>query len=485
MTTVRARPGAGLPLGFEVELDRDTRVLDDGRTLLGGCPIRLLRLTERARPLLAGRTLVVRDRAGAALADRLVEAGIAHPVAGRLPPPPDVGCTFVVPVRDRPRELDRLLGGIADAGPVIVVDDASDRPSEIEAVAARHGARFVGLETNIGPAGARNAGLRLATTPYVVFVDSDVVLAPETVPTLLRHFADPRVGMAVPRITGLETPSAFGWIGRYEEVRSSLDLGSRPAMVRPGTPVSWASTACAVVRTDAVRAGFDERLRAGEDVDLTWRVVKDGWRIRYEPSVHAAHEHRVRLGDWLLRKAVYGTGADPLAQRHPEFIAPAVFAPWSAALSLALLAQRRWSVPVAAAVYGVAVARIAGKLRGTEQPVRLACSLASMGTVSALTQTSALLTRHWWPAAALGCAVSRRVRRAVLVAAVADVALECRRGDLALDPVRHALARRLDDLAYGAGVWWSAARGRSTAALRPQLRTGRAQRVANSAQRST
>ena len=37
-----------LPIGFEVELDRDTRVLDGGCALLGGSPIRLLRLTGRA-----------------------------------------------------------------------------------------------------------------------------------------------------------------------------------------------------------------------------------------------------------------------------------------------------------------------------------------------------------------------------------------------------------------------------------------------------
>jgi mycofactocin system glycosyltransferase len=459
----------GLPAGFEVVLDRDTRVLDGGRTLLGGSPIRLLRLTARARPLLAERRIAVRDRAGAVLADRLLEAGLAHPVVEVLPLPADPRCTYVVPVHDRPRELDRLLGSIGAAGPVIVVDDASPRRAEVRAVAERHGARFVPLEINVGPAGARNAGLRLVTTPYVVFVDSDIVLPPETVPTLLRHFTDPRVAIAVPRITGLATPASSGWIGRYEQARSSLDLGARPARIHPGTPVSWASTACTVARTDALREGFDERMRVGEDVDLGWRAVRDGWRMRYEPSVHAAHEHRVRFGDWLLRKAVYGTGAHPLAERHPEYIAPAVLSPWSGAFVLALLAQRRWSLPVAGALCAATTVRLAQKLDGTEHPVRVAGSLTAMGALNALGQTSALLTRHWWPATAAGCLVSRRVRRAALVAAVADVALEYRRGGTALDPVRYGVARRLDDLAYGAGVWWSAAKGRSTAALRPRL----------------
>ncbi|ELP65171.1 mycofactocin biosynthesis glycosyltransferase MftF [Streptomyces turgidiscabies] len=482
-------------VGVVVAFDRHTRVVDGGRALVGGFPTRLLRLTPRARGLLVGRTVPVRDAASALLADRLVEGGMAHPVVDSLPTPPDPRYTVVIPVRDRPRQLDRLLrsintggtgstGGRGSAGgsgrtgpPVIVVDDASRHPLAVAAVAARHGARLVALDTNTGPAGARNAGLRHVTTPYVVFADSDIVLDPGTVPTLLRHFADPRVAMAVPRITGLTGHTAT-WIERYENTRSSLDLGAHPAPVRPGTPVSWAPTACAVARVDALREvrGFDEGMRVGEDVDLCWRLIEAGLRVRYEPAVRASHEHRVRLGDWFLRKAVYGTGAHPLALRHPEFIAPAVFAPWSVLFTAGLLAGRRWSAPVAGAVLGVVTLRIGRKFDGTRHPYRLAVPLAGNGALATLAQTSALLTRHWWPLTAVGCLVSRRIRRAAAVAALADIALEYRPGDpggAALDPFRYGVARRLDDLAYGAGVWFSALKGRSTAALRPRVTRGK------------
>ncbi|MEU9456190.1 mycofactocin biosynthesis glycosyltransferase MftF [Streptomyces sp. NPDC048277] len=457
-----------LPLGFVVELDRHTRVVDGGAALLGGFPSRLLRLTPRARRLFAGRRLAVRDAAGALLADRLLETGMAHPVAASLPAPADARYTVVVPVRDRPRQLDRLLRSIGTGHPVIVVDDASHRPASVAAVAAEHGARLVALAANTGPAGARNAGLRLVTTPYVVFADSDIVLDPDTVPTLLRHFADPRVAAAVPRITGLPAADPT-WIARYENSRSSLDLGAHPAPVRPGTPVSWASSACVVARVDALGEGFDDAMRVGEDVDLCWRLVAAGRRVRYEPAVQAAHEHRVRARDWLLRKAVYGTGAQPLAERHPGFVAPAVFAPWSTAFAAVLLAGRRWSVPAGAAVLGVVTARIARKLDGTRHPYRLAVRLTANGALATLAQTSALLTRHWWPLTAVGCALSGRVRRATAIAAVADIALEYRPDQATLDPLRYAVARRLDDLAYGAGVWFSAFRGRSSAALRPRV----------------
>ncbi|WP_105972141.1 mycofactocin biosynthesis glycosyltransferase MftF [Streptomyces geranii] len=458
--------GAGVVVAF----DRHTRVVDGGRALVGGFPTRLLRLTPRARKLLVGRTVPVRDRASALLAERLVDRGLAHPVVGSLPAPPDPRYTVVIPVRDRPRQLDRLLSSIGAGPPVIVVDDASHRPAPVAAVAARHGARLVALRANAGPGGARNAGLRLVTTPYVVFADSDIVLDPDTVPTLLRHFTDPRVAMAVPRVTGL-TGATTTWIERYENTRSSLDLGAHPAPVRPGTSVSWAPTACAVARVDALRdvGGFDGSMRVGEDVDLCWRLVAAGASVRYEPAVRASHEHRARLGDWFLRKAVYGSGAHPLALRHPAHIAPAVFAPWSAAFAVTLLVQRCWAVPVAGAVLAGVVLRIGRKFDGTRHPYRLAVPLVGNGALATLAQTSALLTRHWWPLTAVGCLVSRRMRRATAVAALADIALEYRGGDGSLDPFRYGVARRLDDLAYGAGVWFSALKGRSTAALRPRV----------------
>lgn len=459
-----------LPEGFVVVLDAKTRVVDGGRALLGGAPVtRLLRLTPRARNILDGRTVRVRDAASAALADRLLELAIAHPHLDELPPHPDPRCTYVIPVHDRPRQLDRLLASIGPGQEVIVVDDASTDQAGIIAVTDRHGARCVALSRNLGPAGARNAGLRLVHTPFVAFVDSDVVLAEDAVPTLLKHFFDPRTAVVAPRIAGLRTTSSPTWIGRYENARGSLDLGTRPASVQPGSHVSWVSSTCLVARVSAIGDGFDESMRIGEDVDFGWRVVAGGWRVRFEPSVIAAHEHRARFDAWFVRKLEYGTGAHPLAVRHPRSVAPAIMAPWSAALTVAVLAQRRWSAPAAAAICAVTAVRISRKL-DIEGSAGLGIRLTAGAAVGTLVQTGALITRHWWPVAAIGCLFSKRVRRATAVAAVADTVLEYASSRIDLDFPRYWLARRLDDVAYGSGVWLSALRGRSAAALLPQLR---------------
>lgn len=461
-----------LPDGFVVRLNRHTRVVDGGAVLVGGSPTRISRLKRAALGRIRDGELTVTGASSRALAAHLLSTGMADPVVERLPPVELSLATVVIPVHDRSRQLDRVLAGLGRALPVIVVDDASVDEAATAAVAAAHGARLIRLARNVGPAGARNAGLAAVTTPFVVFVDSDVVVDPAAIELMLRHFADPALAMVAPRVLGLPHERA-NWITRYEDARSSLDLGEDSSSVRPRSPVTWVSSTCLVARVELLAGGFggfDETMRVGEDVDLVWRLVDAGHRVRFEPAAAVHHEHRATLRAWLGRKFFYGTGAAPLAARHPDDIAPVVLPPWGAATLVALAAQRRWSLPVATAIVVVTALRIGRRATAVRQPYPLAGRLTGNGLIAGLAQGFALLLRHWWPLTAIGCLVSKRVRRAALVAAVADTVWEYVRTKPRLDPLRFALARRLDDAAYGAGVWWSALRARALRPLLPDLR---------------
>ena len=460
-----------LPAGFAVRLAPGVRVRDNGHTLIGGAPIRVNHLSARARGLMRDGTLVVTDPTTGQLAEQLLDSGMAEPVTALLPPIGLDQVTGVVPVRDRPLGLDRLLTSLDKAISVIVVDDASIDPERIAKVAGRHAADFIPLHRNVGPGGARNAGLREVATPYVVFVDSDVVIDREAVGSLLRHLHDPKVALVAPRIRGLDRDDS--WIGRYEAARSSLDLGPDSALVRPHSTIAWVPSAVVMARVETLGQGFDPSMTVGEDVDLVWRLDTEGWRIRYDADVVARHDHRTRLRGWLYRKAFYGTGAKPLADRHGPKVAPAMLTPIGAATAVAVLAQRRWSLPAMGLLTGVMAWRLAKSLGGGDRPWRTAGELTALGVASNLAQLMHLLLRHWWPAAALGASFSSRVRRALIVAAAADTMIEWRRLRPDLDPVRFAIALRLDDAAYGAGLWAGAIRGRSLRALLPHVRRSR------------
>lgn len=456
--------------GTTVVLERRARVLDDGGVLLGGSPPRMLHLSPAAAERLVERRLTVTDATSAALARRLLDAGIAHPVAepaDAVPPPSDV--TVVIPVKDRTDGLARLLSAL-DLGHVIVVDDGSADPAAVRAVAERAGASVLRHPTARGPAAARNAGLAAATTPLVAFLDSDVVPEPGWLPPLLARLADPAVGLVAPRIVAL--PPVTGWLGRYEAVRSSLDLGPDPALVVPRSRVAYVPSAALLVRRAAAGKGFDEEMHVAEDVDLVLRLHAAGWRLRYEPAARVAHDHRTSLRAWWLRKAYYGTGAAPLALRHRGAVPPMVLSPWSAATSALLLARRPGA---AVAVSAVAAYRLSTKLGRLRHPRTTAARLIALGAVGAAAQTADAVTRHYWPLAALAALCSRRARHTVAAVALVGGVVDWWRAA----PERPALpaflvARRLDDLAYGAGLWWGAAAHRTFAPLRPVTPTERA-----------
>ena len=457
-----------LPAGFAVRLAPGVRVRDRGRTLIGGAPIRVNHLSRRAQELMRDGTLVVTDPTTGRLAEQLLESGMAEPMTALLPRIGLDQLTCVVPVRDRPLGLQRLLASLDKVVRVIVVDDASLDPERMAKVAGPHGADFIPLHRNVGPAGARNAGLREVATPYVAFVDSDVVIDPDALAQLIRHMHDPKVALVAPRIRGLDRDDS--WIGRYEAARSSLDLGRVSALVRPHSAIAWVPSAVVVARVDALGEGFDASMTVGEDVDLVWRLDAEGWRIRYDSDIVARHDHRTSPGGWLRRKAFYGTGAAPLAARHGAKVAPAVLTPIGAATAVAILAQRRWSVPATILLSGVMAWRLTRALNNSEHPVRTATELTALGMSANLAQLMHLLLRHWWPVAVLGTLFSSRLRRALIAAAAADFLIERRRLECDLDPIRFAAARRLDDLAYGAGLWSGAFRQRSVRALLPYVR---------------
>ncbi|MGH3174039.1 MAG: mycofactocin biosynthesis glycosyltransferase MftF, partial [Streptosporangiaceae bacterium] len=327
-------PGDELvPAGFRLRPDPGARTLAGGTVITGGYPIRVLRLSPAGARHVAGwwdGTPVPGNAKARALARRLLDTGIAHPMLERDRARPDV--TVVIPVRDRHAELARCLAGLAGAPRVIVVDDGSADPAAIQSAAAAAGASVVRRPVNGGPAAARNTGLAAAQTPLVAFLDSDCV--PVAGPAnwldaLLPHFADPAVGAVAPRIVPHEAGRT--WLARYEGASSTLDMGWRPSIVRPGSRVPYVPGAALVVRREAAGIGFAEDMQVGEDVDFIWRLAASGWRVRYEPAATMGHQHRVRLREWLSRRKDYGTSAATLELRHPGAVRPLYVSAWTAA----------------------------------------------------------------------------------------------------------------------------------------------------------
>jgi mycofactocin system glycosyltransferase len=346
---------------LRLALDASLRSYGHGRVLVARG--RIIRLTENGpaalRALLADTATLAQRRLG----DRLVAAGMAHP----RPTPQHRPTTIVIPVRDRPDDLARLLATLHhDRSRVVVVDDGSRVPV----------AGAIRREVTGGPAAARNDGVRGVDTELVAFLDSDTVPPSGWIETLAGHFEDPKVAAVAPRIRA------------SNKRRSPLDMGAHPAEVKPGGHVSYVPSAALIVRSAALPdEPFDPVLRYGEDVDLIWRLIDAGWRVRYDPSVIVEHEER----DTIKRRFKYGTSAAPLKQRHPGKLKHVIVRPWPTA-TLALLVARQ--PRLAALVYVAQTVRLARTLRQHQVPIRLAPLWTAKTTARTATQFAKLATPY-------------------------------------------------------------------------------------------
>lgn len=203
--------------------------------------------------------------------------------------------------------------------------------------AQARGARVLRRGTAAGPAAARNLGLRAVRSPFVAFLDSDVVPDPQALGRLRRHLRHPGLAIAGARVLALRDARSqascgsadsrdgrrtAGWVARYEEARSALDLGPDLVGWRP-------AVGCPTCRAPRRRLG-SRRSVTGSMSRCRWprtSTWSGGWSIaagaRYCPEAIVRHDHRVRVVAWLARRRDYGTGAALLARRHGTRVAPA------------------------------------------------------------------------------------------------------------------------------------------------------------------
>lgn len=206
----------------------------------------------------------------------------------------------VIGYDDAPHIADAVRSALAQGpvvGEVIAVDDCStdDTPSVLAELAARdRRVRVVRRAVNSGGCGTpRNDGIDAATLPYLMFLDSDDVLAPGSARALLeaalRHGAEVASGQCVRRElpSGREVP----W---QPELYRKHDLVARPEL----RPRLVHDTLCVnkLYRTDFLRAHavrFPEGRFPYEDFVFGARVLAAAPRIALIPdTVYVWHVRR-------------------------------------------------------------------------------------------------------------------------------------------------------------------------------------------------
>ena len=229
--------------------------------------------------------------------------------------------SFIVPVYNRPDELDELLQSLMTQTlkdfEVIVVEDGSTVPCKdvVDKYAHRLDVTYY-LKANSGPGQSRNYGVAKAQGEYVIILDSDVVVPEgylQAVEDELSQQACDAFGgpdCAHPSFTPTQKAisyamTSFFTTGGIRGGKKKMDK-FYPRSFNMG------------IRRDVYNAlnGFSE-MRFGEDIDFSTRIFENHYTARLFPEAWVWHKRRTDFRKFF--KQVYNSGIARinLTKRHP------------------------------------------------------------------------------------------------------------------------------------------------------------------------
>ena len=185
---------------------------------------------------------------------------------------------------------------------ILVVDNGSTDDSLRRVAQEFPGVAFLWLKQNLGVAGGRNAGLRLALQwqpEYVLLLDNDTVVAPDFLARLVALMrVDARVAAVQPKICFADPPSRICSVGGklYPRISYYRHPGSGEidsGEVRQPAEIDLVSGCASLARASVLHdvGMLDETYSpyGPEDMDWSLRVRSAGYRLMAEPSAVVWH----------------------------------------------------------------------------------------------------------------------------------------------------------------------------------------------------
>ena len=229
--------------------------------------------------------------------------------------------SIIVPVYNRPDEVDELLASLCSQTirdfEVVIVEDGSQNPCKdvCDKYAGILDLHYYAKE-NSGPGQSRNYGVERASGEWVIILDSDVVL-PEGFLSAIEcelqgkpvvAFGGPDA--AHPSFTPIQkaisySMTSFFTTGGIRGGKAKLDK-FYPRSFNMG------------IRRDVYQqlGGFS-KMRFGEDIDFSYRIVEAGYRPCLFPDAWVWHKRRTDFRKFFRQVYNSGIARINLEKRHP------------------------------------------------------------------------------------------------------------------------------------------------------------------------
>ncbi len=234
----------------------------------------------------------------------------------------DLKFSIIIPVYNRPTELDELLDSISrqeyrDDFEIIVVEDGSDISSEkiVKNYQDQLKINYF-FKENSGPGLSRNFGMEKSTGNYFIILDSDCIL-PEQYLTevsnaLISHFTDAFGGADTAHESFNSSQQAISYA--MTSVLTTGGIRGNKNMKNKFQPRSFnmGLSKKAFIETK----GFGD-LNYGEDIDFTFRLWKKGFKSQFIENAYVFHKRRVSWQSFFNQTYNFGAARPILNVLHP------------------------------------------------------------------------------------------------------------------------------------------------------------------------
>ena len=173
---------------------------------------------------------------------------------------------------------------------IILIDDCSTK--SINEKLVNPNCRIIRNNRNMGRGYSRNLGIKECKSEFVVFCDSSNSLCENFIEKALNSFTNKKISAIFGRIIGNEDHTDI--CSKWRE--KNLFLETFPGSKLPYEVKSLSTYSVMVRKTHILSVGnFDPKLRRFEDHELGERILKQGYKILFDPLLHCISNKRDNL----------------------------------------------------------------------------------------------------------------------------------------------------------------------------------------------
>lgn len=249
--------------------------------------------------------------------------------------------SVIIPVYNRPDEVDELLFSLTEQTyedfEVIVVEDGSTIPCKevVDKYADQLNIRYF-IKPNSGPAQSRNYGAERATGEFLVIFDSDCILPPAYF-----EIADEELQASYVDAFGGADKAHESFTNIQKAINYSMTSFFTTGGIRGGRKKMdkfYPRSFNMGIKKEVFDAlGGFPKMHLGEDIDLSIRIFKSGYKCRQFDETWVYHKRRTNFKKFFKQVHNFGIARIMLYKKYPEslkfvHILPAVFTLGIAAL---------------------------------------------------------------------------------------------------------------------------------------------------------